>query len=148
MQIKQIKATDYIEKAWDLLEEHRQELATYKHLMILKPDVDKYKILESQNKLISLAMFDDKEIVGYSVLILTNALHYSDLTIAQNDVLYLRKDLRKSKWGLALIRATENAAKDAGVKMIMWHGKENTPFSQLMPKLGYIVQDIMFSKEL
>ena len=148
MEIRQIKTTEHIDEAWELLEMHREELATYKHLMALKPDMPRYKILEDAGKLIGLGLFDGDKIVGYSILILTHTMHYADLFIAQNDLIYIHPDYRKGKWGLKLIKATEDAARERGIKMILWHGKEKTSFSELMPKLGYIVQDIMFSKEL
>jgi GNAT superfamily N-acetyltransferase len=148
MHIKFIKTTEHIEQAWELLEMHREELATYKHLMVLKPDVTAYKRLEDAGKLLGIGLFDGDKIVGYSIFILTHALHYADLTMAQNDILYVHPDYRKTKWGMRLIKSSEEAIKERGIKMITWHGKEKTNFSELMPKLGYIVQDILFSKEL
>ncbi|MDE2233609.1 MAG: GNAT family N-acetyltransferase [Patescibacteria group bacterium] len=148
MHIKLVKTLDTIKDAWGLLELHRNELATYKDLMILNPDIEKYKALEDAGKLFTLALYDEERIVGYSVFILTTALHYSDLNIASNDILYVHPDYRKSKWGLELINMSERFAKDKGMKMITWHGKENTIFTALMPKLGYKIQDITFSKVL
>ena len=148
MHIELINTVDNIEQAWPLLELHREELATYKHLMILKPDIERYRALESSGNLVGLGLFDGEKIVGYSVFIITTALHYSDLTIAQNDILYVHPDYRRGKWGVKLIRSSEDVIKKRGIKIIMWHGKENTDFSDIMPKMGYIVQDIIFSKEL
>lgn len=148
MHIERIKTIECIADAWPLLELHREELATYKHLMVLKPDLEKYRAVDKAGNLIGLGLFDDDKIVGYSIFIITNALHYADLKMAQNDILYVHPDYRKTKWGLKLINESERVIKDLGIKMIMWHGKRDTNFSELMPKLGYIVQDIMFSKEL
>lgn len=146
--IERIVGTDKIEECWDLLEEHRKELATHQHLMVLNPDINRYLDLEENGCLLSLAVYKGEEIVGYSVTILAYALHYADLTMASNDVLYLRKDLRKGAWGVRLIKETEKYAKERGAKLMLWHGKENTAFCELMPRLGYRIQDIMFSKEL
>ena len=148
MKIVEIKATDKIDECWDLLQAHREELATHKNLMILKPDIQKYKILEDKNALFTLALYDEDKIVGYSVNVLTNNLHYSDLIMAQNDLLFLRKDLRKGRHGLSLIRATEVAAAARGAKYIIFHAKPGTAFSDIMPKLGYGIQDIMFGRVL
>jgi GNAT superfamily N-acetyltransferase len=148
MKIEQILATDKIEECWGLLSLHREELATYKNIMILKPDIAKYKSLENSDKLLTLALYDDDRIVGYSVLIFSDNLHYLDLHYAHNDILYVHPDYRNSKWGLKLIAESEHIAKSRGAKMILWHGKEKTQFAELMPKLGYKVQDIVFSKEL
>lgn len=148
MHIEPIKAIDRISEAWPLLEAHRNELATYKHLMILNPDIDKYKKLDEAKCLIGLGLFDGDKIVGYSIFFLTNALHYADLTMGQNDIIYVHPDYRHTRWGIKLIQASEEAMRLHDRKMITWHGKEDTAFSSLMPKLGYIVQDIVFSKEL
>ena len=148
MIIKEIKATEKIEECWELLQSHRDELATNKELMVLKPDMEKYIALENAGKLMTLALYDGDKIVGYSVNIFTKALHYADLMTAQNDLLFLRKDLRKGRWGILLIQETEGRCKDRGAKFMLWHGKQNTAFASLMPKLGYGVQDIIFSKVL
>lgn len=148
MKIIEIKATEKIEECWDLLLAHREELTTHKHIMVLKPDVAKYKMLEDKGCLFTLALYDEDKIVGYSVNILNNNLHYSDLVVVQNDILYLHPEYRKGAWGVKLIRETERAAKERGAKMVLFHGKENTAFSMLMPRLGYGVQDIMYSREL
>lgn len=148
MKIVEIKATDKIEECWDLLLSHREELTTHKHIMVLKPDIAKYKALEDVGRLISLALYDEEKIVGYSVNILNNNLHYSDLVVMQNDILYIDQNYRRGSWGVKLIRETEIIAAARGAKLVLFHGKENTTFSELMPRLGYGVQDIMFSKEL
>lgn len=148
MHIAEIKATDKIEECWDLLQQHREELTTNKDLMVLKPDLNTYKVLEDKNMLFTLALYDEDKIVGYSVNILNTNLHYSDLLIAQNDVLFIHKEYRNTKWGVKLIAETESMALGKQAKLMLWHGKPNTSFSELMPKLGYGVQDIMFSKVL
>lgn len=146
--IKEVPTVENIDNMWDLLVLHREELATNKKLMILKPDRQKYKKLEDLGCLKTLMLFDNEKMIGYSILILTNALHYMDLTMGQSDVLFIHPDYRKGRWGIKLIQETEKLAKNHGIKFITWHGKENTSFSHLMPKLGYQVQDIIFSKEL
>lgn len=149
MRIVPILATEHIDECWDLLQAHREELATHKDLMVLKPDVARYKNLEEMGFLFTLALLDDQDkIVGYSVNILVRNLHYVDLVMANNDILFIRKDLRKGTHGLRLIRATEESARAYGAKFMTFHGKQNTPFSELMPKIGYGVQDIVFSRVL
>lgn len=148
MKIVEIKATEKIEECWELLLAHREELTTHKHIMALKPDIGRYKALEDADRLITLALYDEDKIVGYSVNLLNNNLHYSDLVIMQNDILYIHPQYRKGTWGMKLIKETEHMAAARGAKMVLFHGKENTSFSALMPRLGYGVQDIMFSKEL
>ena len=39
--------------------------------------------------------------------------------------------------GMRMITATERAAKDRGVKMMLWHAKPGTTLDRMLPKLGY-----------
>jgi GNAT superfamily N-acetyltransferase len=148
MKIKAISAIEYLGTAWPLLEEHRQELATNPEKMRLDPDVATYAHLEELNRLMSLGVFtDDGEMVGYSINIVARNLHY-DLVMCQNDILYLQKDHRVGATGLKLIRATEDHAKELGCDFMLWHAKPNTSLDKILPRVGYRVQDVMYSKEL
>lgn len=146
MHILEVKATEKIQEVWALLEQHREELTTDKKNMVLNPNINMYKNMEDMGMLFTLVLCDGEKIVGYSVNILGNNLHYSDLLVSQNDLLFVLDSYRKSKWGLKLIQETEKLAKEKGAKLIMWHGKPNTSLSKLMPKLGYNIQDITYSR--
>lgn len=146
--IKEIVATEKIEECWGLLSQHRDELATHKEMMVLKPDIQKYKNLEERGALFTLALYDEDKIIGYSVNVLASNIHYSDLLVSQNDILYVHPAHRKGRWGIKLISETERMAKERGATFIIWHGKEKTAFSDLMPRLGYGIQDILYSKVL
>jgi GNAT superfamily N-acetyltransferase len=148
MKICQINTLDKINEAYELLELHREELTTHKDIMILNPDIEKYQRLQDVGVLHALGLYDGDKIVGYSVNLLTNNMHYADLVYLQNDVLFIHPDYRKGRYGILLIKETELLALKLGAKMMLFHGKPNTNFSNLMPKLGYGVQDIMFSKIL
>lgn len=131
-----------------LTAEHWHEVAKNKHLMKLSPQVEKYRKMEEEGLLVSLFARSGEVIVGYSINILTPHLHYSDLRVAQNDVIYVHPVFRKSTLGLRLIKATEDACYDAGARFILMHAKEGTPFAKILPRKGYGVQDIIYSKEL
>lgn len=148
MKICEIKATEKIDECWALLCMHREELTTHKHLMALKPDVSRYKLLEDGGMLFTLALYDEQRIVGYSVNMVVRNIHYSDLITSQNDILFVHPDYRRGMWGAKLIKETERVAKQRGASFIIFHGKPDTIFSSIMPRLGYGVQDIMFSKEV
>lgn len=147
--IREITATDHIASAWPLLEAHRIELSTNPDLMKLKPDLATYLRLEDNQALLSLGVFDEEgEIIGYSVNIIASNLHYSDVVMCQNDVLWLHPDHRFGPLGLRLIRETERRAKERGCHMILWHAKMDTQFMALLSKLGYRVQDVIYSRVL
>lgn len=134
----------------DLLKAHSEELTRNKEVMKLSPDLDKYMQIEEAGKSYSLFVKDIRtnEIVGYSINLVTNHLHYSDLIYANNDVLFLRKDYRNLLIGRELIVASEEEAKKRGAKMYLLHAKPDTALASMLPDAGYEVQDIIYSKVL
>ena len=131
-----------------LFEEHYEEIARNKQIMKLKPDEETYRKKESAQQIFILSARQDDVLIGYSVNFVTNHLHYADLRIAQNDLLFISKEHRGGRIGLKLIRETENHATSLGCKLMLWHCKENTTLSGLLPRIKYGVQDIIYSKEL
>lgn len=132
----------------DLFHSHWSEIALNKDLMKLKPLLDKYYQLEDNGMLIIIGAYLDNELVGYSVNFLNPHIHYGDLWICANDIVFIREDLRKTGIGIALLQHTEQVAKERGAQMMCWHVKQNTALSALLPRMGYGVQDIVFSKGL
>ena len=146
--IRLIVASEWIERAAPLLQQHWEEIALNKQLMVLKPDAETYRRLEQQDKLVSVGAFDGDELVGYSVNLLHNHLHYADLVVAMNDVLYLAPEYRQGSAGRRLLDATEKAVRTRGARMLCWHAKPETALNAILPRLGYGVQDVIFSKEI
>jgi GNAT superfamily N-acetyltransferase len=145
---REIVASEWIDRAWPLLEEHYAELATVPDIMLLKPDVERYQTLEAAGNLFAIGMFHKEELVGYSVNIVCTNLHYGDLLMCQNDLLFVRKSHRRGMTGMRLITATERAAKERGVKMMLWHAKPGTTLDRMLPRLGYGIQDVIYSQVL
>jgi GNAT superfamily N-acetyltransferase len=141
-------ASDRMDEARALLHDHWQELATDKELMALAPDVQRYREMERKGVIFALYAYLDGALVGYSVNFLSTNLHYRHLTYSQNDVLFLDAAHRGGRIGLRLIAETEQAAKARGAKLHIWHAKQGTPLDSLLPRLGYGVQDVLWSKVL
>lgn len=149
LRIAEIPMFGRIDEMWALLSAHWDEVAKNKSVMVLKPDRARYKVLDEMGALLCLAVLDpDGDIVGYSVNFVGPHLHYSDLVVCNNDLLFLREDLRAGRIGLQLIDKTEQAATARGARLMLWHAKENTALAKIMPRRGYGVQDIIFSKQL
>jgi predicted GNAT superfamily acetyltransferase len=140
--------TEFMQANLDLGREHYDEIARNKQIMVFNPDIERFQDIENSGLLLSIAAFDGDKMVGYSVTILSNHLHYANLNCAYNDMLYVHPDYRKGRVGLQLIRETQQRAKARGAQFMTWHAKESTPLAALLPKLGCKVQDIIFSEEL
>ena len=131
-----------------LFEEHYEEIARNKQIMKLKPNYHLYEALNSTGWLFIYVAMQDDVCIGYSMNIMMHHLHYADLRIAQNDILFVKKEFRGGRLGLRLLKATEDHARSEGCKLMLWHAKENTALAKLLPKLKYGVQEIMYSKEI
>ena len=131
-----------------LFEEHYEEIARNKQVMKLKPNYHLYEALNSTGWLFIYVAMQDDVCIGYSMNIMMHHLHYADLRIAQNDILFVKKEFRGGRLGLRLLKATEDHARSEGCKLMLWHAKENTALAKLLPKLKYGVQEIMYSKEI
>jgi GNAT superfamily N-acetyltransferase len=145
------RTEDFVEKVpmlQDMFKDHWDELAKNKQLMVLKPFMEAYENMEAAGKLLSIFVYDDSEIVGYSINIITPHLHYADVIMGANDIFFLSKDYRKGTLGLRLIKKTEEEMTLRGVNLVMWHAKENSEFSKILALKKYNVQEIMYSKVL
>lgn len=145
--IEQGTVLDKRDAVHDLLVAHREELTTNKELMVLAPDWPRYQAMEEAGMLVTLFAYEGDAIVGYSCNIVGMNLHYSALKYAHNDVLYVAP-AHRGRLGLKLIRETEKAIAATGARMMIWHAKADTALDGIMPKLGYRVQDKLYSKEL
>lgn len=143
-----LTAQQFFDQAVELLVEHREELATDKALMVLKPDFEKYYALDHTGELLVIGAYRGDNLIGYSVNIITNNLHYADLIMCQNDVLFLTASERKGAAGLRLIRKTQALAKLEGAQIMLWHAKPETNLDQLMPRMGGTVQDVIWKVNL
>lgn len=149
LRIVEMPMVGLIDTLWPLFEQHWDEIARNKQVMVLNPDRARYEQMEAAGMLLALAVVTpDGEVVGYSVNLVGPHLHYADLTVCNNDVLFLREDLRNSPIGLKLVRETTRAAAARGARLMLWHAKENTSLAKILPRMGYGVQDIIFSKEI
>ena len=131
-----------------LFEEHYEEIARNKQVMVLKPDEETYRKAEEMGTIFILSARQNDVLIGYSVNFVSNHLHYADLKLAQNDLLFISKEHRGGRVGLRLIKDTENHAKSLGCKLMLWHCKPSTPLNEILPRLKYGVQDIIYSKEI
>lgn len=149
LRIAEVTVTDHADEISAMLSEHWQEVARNKEIMVLSPDWEKYKALENAGALLSLFAYENDQVIGYSVNIIQSHLHYSDLIYVSNDVLFVRQDMRGgTRAGRLLISESEALAKAKGAKLITWHAKENTALANLLPRIDYAVQEIVFSKGL
>lgn len=139
---------DILPEMEKLLVQHYEELTLNKGRVKLKPVWTKYKDLEQAGKFFLFTARLDGELVGYSAFIIDTHLHYEDIKVAANDVLFLRKDMRLGLAGLKLLKYSENRVKELGADKITWHLKFSNDFRPILHRLGYRDEDVIVGKFL
>ena len=115
--IKLATVDEMLAQANILFEEHYEEIARNKQVMKLKPDEQAYRNMEQMRQIFIFSARQDDELIGYSVNFVLNHPHYADLKLAQNDLLFIKKEFRGSRAGLRLIKETEIHATSLGCKL-------------------------------
>jgi len=131
-----------------LLSLHYNELALHKEVVKLKVDWERYASLERLGKFHVFTARDNDSLIGYAAFLIDTHLHYKDLTVAVNDVLYLDPDRREGWEGIKLIKFSERECKDLGAQKIVWRCKTFKDLRPIMHRLGYVDEDISVGKIL
>jgi len=131
-----------------LLDEHYEELTLNKHVVKLNPNWNEYDRREKSGKFVYLTARDDGKLVGYSAWFVDYHIHYADLKVAMNDVIFLKKEYRQGMAGIKLIKYSEKIVKELNVNKIAWHIKESNDFRPILQRMGYIEEDIIVGKIL
>lgn len=145
---QQEKLDDIIPNVKELLLDHYQELTLNKARVKLKPVWTRYANMEKHNRFYAVTARDSGSIVGYSGFIVQPHLHYGDILVAQNDVLFLKKEYRLGTTGIRLLKFSEQCMKDIGVNKITWHVKYSNDFRPILHRMGYADEDVIVGKFL
>ncbi len=133
-----------------LLHQHYDEIAPWDDIP-LSPDFDRYAALEKCGALrVVTARAGDWGLIGYHCAVVMRGLHYSTITQAQQDVLWLAPAYRKTRVGSDLLAFAEDHLRAEGVTMIVQHTK-TWPGFDLGPWLtrrGYEPLDMLYVKRL
>lgn len=131
-----------------MLRRHWDELALDKNAVSLAPDWRRYRHLNDQGVLSTMAVRERGKLVGYSIMLLTTGLHYKHCYEARMDVFWLAPEVRGRYGGVRLFRAHEKELKRRGVRRIYTGSKMHRDSSRLFLALGYKPVEIWFSKML
>jgi hypothetical protein len=148
IEYKTLSVREFRRESAGILQEHYEELTRNKEIAELLPDWENYERLEQSNRLFTLTVWQDGEMVGYSVFIVGTHLHYKKMGCAFNDVLFLRPSHRQGFTGVKLIRESEKALLKLGVKKIFWRIKYGTTLEKILPRLGYENEEFTVAKVL
>jgi hypothetical protein len=114
--------------------------------MVLNPDLETYNALDAQGKLITVCARDNDRLVGYIVFIVAPHLHYKDVIVGNEDLHFLLPEYRKGRVGINLLKAGEEAMRLAGAKLIITRTKAKQDHGKIFQRLGYSLQDHVYTK--
>jgi hypothetical protein len=135
-------------RAFAMLGEHWQEVATHKHLMKLNPDLPRYRQLDHEKRLHIVIMRDDDEIVGYSVHVINTMLHYRNVVIADDDVHFLVSRLRGTGEHARLRQFAMSTLKERGVHIITARSRVGYLHETSLKAMGFTDWDRVYCCDL
>lgn len=131
---------------WALLDEYAAECG---NAGIGKPDmqVDTYRMLEASGVLKIIAAHHDGELVGFLFYLLSTLPHYGKL-VAVSESVFVAHAHRDSGAGLALLKAAENAATDAGAAGLLMSAPKGGSLDKLLAAKRYAHTNNVWFKRL
>lgn len=142
---------EVIDEVPPLLEAHYRELAKNQDRVHLNPDWPRYAELERIGAFFLYTVRSaESELIGYSAFFASTHPHYADYMLVSNDVLWLAPSHRTGRTGVRFTRYCEEQIRlrySARISLT-WHAKEGTALASMLPRMGYGLQDIVFSKLL
>jgi GNAT superfamily N-acetyltransferase len=133
-----------------LLRRHYEEIGPWRDIP-LSPDHAQYEQLSALGALrIHTARLTDGSLIGYHCAIVIRSLHYSTMIVAQQDVLWVAPEYRRSCIGSDLMDVAEECVRAEGATVIFQHTKV-TPGHDLgkyFMRRGYQPADMIYAKRL
>ncbi len=131
-----------------LLRLHYDEIAPYRDLFKLNPDVDTYLKLEAAGVLHIITARNDAKLIGYVSMIVKEHIHYRDVLMATDDIHFLHKDYRHGFAGIRMLRFAEQEMRKLGVKVMALRAKVASNHGLLFQRLGFEPMDVVYLKRL
>lgn len=135
-------------EAAELLRLHWDEIAPYKDLFILDPNVAFYRDAEKKGILHIIAARMDTLLIGYIVMILVPHHHYQHVLVATDDIHFIHPAYRKGSIGSRLFVAAEKIMKGLGAEVMILRTKVEHNHGALFEHLGYSPLDLVYSKRI
>jgi GNAT superfamily N-acetyltransferase len=136
---------------WDeilpLLEAHWREITHYPDIAL---DVDRalYEKLDSMGMLRCFTARVDGRLVGYAAYLVKANLHYRQSLQANQDVLYLAPEYRRSRIGSHMLLYADEQLRAEGVQVVYQHTKLAHDIGPVLQRLGYEPVETIYAKRL
>jgi Acetyltransferase (GNAT) family len=141
----ELLAAAYAE-ASELTALHWQEVAAYKEITKINPDLDNYQQLENSGNLVLVTARTAGVLIGYIMMIIHPHPHYKHIMIGMDDLHFLHPEHRNGFTFMRMIDFTERKMSKRGVKIMVLRTKASKDHGQLFVRLGYQLQDLTYTR--
>lgn len=136
-----------LEEMAPLIAEHFHEIARFKDFRV-QPNFNHYQMLDDIGMLYIFTARDEGELVGYSVFNLLKHPHFTEISQAQEELLFLAPEHRNGDAGAKFIRYCDEELAKAGAAVIYHTVSMERDFSPLLVRAGYELSDKIYAKRV
>lgn len=140
------KLSDCLEEMKPMLQKHWEELANHKDIRPLDPDYQMYLAMNDMQIIRVFTVRSDEKLIGYSIWIVHNNLHYKTWIYAVSDIYWLEPEHRKTGVSFDFFFKTEDWLKTLGVKSITVQDKLTHKHNSFFNRLGYTAIEQNYEK--
>jgi GNAT superfamily N-acetyltransferase len=138
---------DCVEELSEIYPQHYQELTVSRNFPLM-PDYERYANLAKSGILKLLTVRNDAELIGYTIMLVSTALHYKTCVVAHEDLYFVKPEYRKGRVGIKMFKFVEDEMKKIGVDRIVMGTKVYADNSKLFEYLGYRFYEKLYTKEI
>ena len=143
---EEIITKELLEEAKPLLYKHWEEIAHYKDIP-LDPDFDLYLKMQAMGAIRSYSVRNDEgKLVGYACFFVRHNGHYKQTLYAVQDIVFIDPECRGG--GFKFIRWCDEQLRELGVNVVTHHIKAAHNFGPALERMGYTLQDLIYSRRL
>lgn len=135
----------FLDEVMPLLPDHYAELALDKDRVPLAPQYHVYLDRDSRGEVLTIAMREAGELVGYFIGFVNPGLHYSTCLTLLLDIFWLKPEHRGKHGGTILFDAVEKEARRRGVQRMFVGSKVHLPADWLFERRGYTKVETHYS---
>lgn len=141
--------SELIKEGWQeavtLMKEHYEEIPVHGNINF-EPDYDRYKALDDAEVLRVFTVRKDRELVGYGIFIITNDIICKSLRIANQQVLFVRKNHRGC--GIKFMKWCDESLGKEGIDKIYRTVTPYFDYSSVLKRMGYMVAGIYYERKV
>jgi hypothetical protein len=131
-----------------LIKAHWGAVALDQGTIPLDPDWDLYRHMNAKGIVHLTTARQAGDLVGYAVYLLSTALHYKHLSIAEADVFWLGPAYRKGLTGVRMMRCAEDSLRGIGVHKIFTKIKLHYDVGKVFEYMGHVPIERVYAKGL